>query len=81
MISRLRIWSNNCPENFENKYWLSAAELARIDGRRVEAMQLYDKAIAATQTDNFLQWEGMANEQAFSFWLECGNERLAHDCG
>lgn len=78
MIGRLRIWADNCPENFEHKYLLAAAELARIDARPVEAMQFYDKAIEAAQADNFLQWEGMANERAHRFWLECGNERLSH---
>jgi PAS domain S-box-containing protein len=78
MIGRLRIWADNCPENFEHKYLLAAAELARIDGRPVEAMQLYDKAVEAAQAGDFLQWEGMTNERASSFWLESGNERLAH---
>jgi PAS domain S-box-containing protein len=78
MIGRLRMWADNCPENFEHKYLLAAAELARIDGRSAEAMQLYDRAVEAAQAGNFLQWESMANERASAFWLERGNERLAH---
>jgi PAS domain S-box-containing protein len=77
LIRRLRLWADNCPENFEHKYLLSAAELARIDGRSLEAMPFYDKAIESARAGNFLQWEGMANERAHSFWMECGNERLA----
>jgi diguanylate cyclase (GGDEF)-like protein/PAS domain S-box-containing protein len=77
MLGRLRIWADNCPENFEHKYFLAAAELARIDGRRFEAMELYDRAVEAAQAGNFLQWVGLANERAYNFWLECGNERLA----
>ena len=77
MMSKLRIWADNCPENFEHKYLLAAAELARIDDRPIEAMQLYDSAIEAAQAGNFLQWAGMANERAHRFWLDCGNERLA----
>jgi PAS domain S-box-containing protein len=75
--NRLRIWADNCPENFEHKYLLASAELARIDGRLVVAMQLYDQAIESAREGKFIQWKGMANERAFSFWLECGNERLA----
>jgi PAS domain S-box-containing protein len=78
MLGKLRLWANNCPENFEHKYLLAAAELARIDGRPAEAMLLYDQAVAAAQAGDFLQWEGMANERAYRFWLADGNERLAH---
>jgi PAS domain S-box-containing protein len=78
MMARLRIWADNCPDNFEHKYLLASAELARIDGRPLEAMQFFDKAIDAARTGKFLQWEGMANERAHSFWLEYGNEVLAH---
>ncbi|MCA1732232.1 MAG: PAS domain S-box protein, partial [Acidobacteria bacterium] len=77
LIGRIRIWADNCPDNFEHKYFLAAAELARIDGRPIEAMQFYDKAIDAAQATQFLQWEGMANERAYRFWLECGNQRMA----
>ena len=77
-INRLRIWADNCPENFEHKYLLAAAELARIDGNPTEAMQLYDQSLEAARTGNFIQWEGLANERASSFWLEYKNEQLAH---
>ena len=77
MMGKLRIWADNCPENFEHKYLLAAAELARIDDRPMEAMQLYDSAIEAAQAGNFLQWTAMANERAHRFWLKCGNGRLA----
>jgi PAS domain S-box-containing protein len=80
LLGRLRVWADNGPENFEHKYLLAAAELARIDGRPVEAMSLYDQAVAAAQAGNFLQWEGVAHERASRFWLECGNHRLAQVC-
>ena len=75
---RLRIWADNCPDNFRHKYLLAAAELARIDGRPLEAVQLYDEAIEAAQAGNFVQWLAVANERACAFWREIGNERLAH---
>lgn len=77
MLARLRIWADNCPENFQHKYLLATAELARIDGKPVEAMQLYDSAIEAARVGNFLQWEGMTSERACEFWLVSGNECLA----
>ena len=39
-------WAENCPENFENRAALVGAEMARLDGRVLEAEQLYEKAIA-----------------------------------
>ncbi len=79
MMGRLRAWADNGPDNFQHKYLLAAAELARIDGRHVEAFRLYDRAIQAAQAGEFAQWEGLANERASAAWLECGNERLAHE--
>ena len=78
MMNKLRIWADNCSDNFEHKYLLSAAELARIDDHPAEAIKLYDKAIEAARQGNFLQWEGMANERAYRFWLEYGNVHFAH---
>nr|MDA3821976.1 hypothetical protein [Bacteroidales bacterium] len=77
IMEKLRIWADNCPDNFEHKYLLASAELARIDLKQGEAMQFYDKAIDAAQNGSFHQWEGIANEKAFNFMVETGNERLA----
>ncbi len=77
MLIQLRIWADNCPENFEHKYLLAAAELARIDNRSSAAIELYDQAVEAAQAGEFWQWEGLANERAHCFWLGRGNERLA----
>jgi PAS domain S-box-containing protein len=78
MVNKLRIWADNCPDNFEHKYLLAAAELARIDDRPAEAIKQYDKAIEAAREGNFLQWEGIANERACNFWQEWGNVHFAH---
>jgi len=77
MLGRLRIWADSCPENFEHKYQLAAAEVARIDGRLMDAGPLYDKAVEAARSGGFLQWESLAHERAYSFWMACGKERLA----
>ena len=77
MIDRIRVWAEHCAENFEHKYLLAAAELARIEGRALEAGQLYDRAVEAAQSGNFLQWMAIANERAHRFWLDAGHERLA----
>src|SRR5205823_12682179 len=38
---QLEIWAENCPENFENRAALVGAEIARIEGRALEAELLY----------------------------------------
>src|SRR4029077_8633496 len=42
---KLEIWVENCPENFESRATLLGAEIARIEGRDLDAMRLYEQAI------------------------------------
>src|SRR5919202_1419003 len=42
---QMKIWADNCPENFLHKYLLVQAEIARISGKEIEALDLYDRAI------------------------------------
>src|SRR5262245_6245783 len=42
---QLQIWAKNCPENFADRAALVGAEIARIDGRAFDAMNLYEQAI------------------------------------
>lgn len=76
-LGELRVWAANCPENFAHKLLLAEAELARIDGRPLEALSFYDQAIDAAHAGGFLQWEGMAGERASECWLQNGCERAA----
>ena len=39
---QLEIWAENCPENFENRAALVGAEIARIEGRALDAERLYE---------------------------------------
>jgi predicted ATPase/GAF domain-containing protein/tRNA A-37 threonylcarbamoyl transferase component Bud32 len=66
---QMQIWADNCPENFRHKYLLVSAEMARIAGNWSEAMELYDRAIAAAREHEFVQNEALANELAGKFWL------------
>ena len=42
---QLEVWAKNCPDNFRDHAALVGAEIARIEGRDVDAMRLYDQAI------------------------------------
>jgi PAS domain S-box-containing protein len=72
------VWAENCPENFGNRAALLAAELARIEGRDLDAMRLYEEAIRAARANGFVQNEGLANELAAQFYLKRGIEKVAH---
>jgi hypothetical protein len=42
----LRRWAESCPATFADKYALVCAEIARLDDRRDEAMDLYERSIS-----------------------------------
>ncbi|MDM8567489.1 AAA family ATPase [Candidatus Halobeggiatoa sp. HSG11] len=74
---QMKIWADNCPENFLHKYLLVQAEIARIKGNELEAMDLYDQAIASAKEHEFIQNEALANELAAKFWLGRNKEEIA----
>ena len=74
---QMKIWAKNCPENFRSKYLLVEAEIARVTGKDLAAMELYDRAIASAAENEFIQNEALGNELAAKFWLGKGKEEFA----
>jgi predicted ATPase/GAF domain-containing protein/tRNA A-37 threonylcarbamoyl transferase component Bud32 len=66
-----------CPKNYQDKLLLIEAEAARAAGRRSEAMELYDQAIARARQNDFAHIEAMANEHCAKFYLGLGRTRIA----
>jgi len=54
--------------NFSDRLTLLAAEIARIEGRELEAEQLYEKAIGLAREARFVQIEAIAAERAARFY-------------
>jgi len=75
---QLEIWAEHCPENFENRAALVGAEIARIEGRILDAEQLYEKAIHSARESGFVHNEALANEVAARFYLGRGYEKIAY---
>ncbi len=75
---QMKIWSENCLENFRHKYLLVEAEIARIEGRNREAPEYYRKAIEEARNHEFIQNEALGNELLAKFWLTQGEKKLAH---
>jgi PAS domain S-box-containing protein len=86
-LRQLELWSRNCPENFECRAALVAAEVARLEGRVPDATRLYEQAIRSARANAFIHDEAVAYETAGCFYLGNGLEaaglahlREAHDC-
>jgi PAS domain S-box-containing protein len=71
-LKKLRLWAENCPENYRNRYVLLSAEIARIEHRDLEAMRLYEEAIQSARENGFIQNEALAYEIAARFYSERG---------
>jgi hypothetical protein len=77
---QLREWADNHPLTFADKHALVSAEIARIEGRDLEAMRLYDEAIRAARENGFVQNEGIAHELATRFYAGRGFDLIAEAC-
>jgi len=71
-------WAETCAENFQNRYLLVSAEIARIENRDLDAEHLYEQAIESAHTNGFVHNEALANELAARFYAARGFEKIAH---
>ena len=74
---KMKTWAFHAPMNYQHKYDLVAAETARVLGHRLEAIDLYDRAIALAKENQYLQEEALAAELAAKFYLELGKDKIA----
>ncbi|HTG16342.1 MAG TPA: AAA family ATPase, partial [Blastocatellia bacterium] len=65
---QLELWAAHCPENFENRTALVSAEIARLEGRELDAEHLYEKAIRSAHANGFVHNAALANELAARFY-------------
>ncbi|MDI1443524.1 ATP-binding sensor histidine kinase [Polyangium sp. 6x1] len=77
VMQKLALWAENCPENYLNRYALVSAEVARVEGRDLDAMRLYEQAIRSARENGFVHNEGIANELASRFYRARGFEQVA----
>jgi PAS domain S-box-containing protein len=74
---QLREWAEIYPPTFADKHTLVSAEIARLEGRDVDAMRLYEQAIQSARENGFVQNEGLAHELAARFYAARGVEKIA----
>jgi PAS domain S-box-containing protein len=71
-------WAANCPQNFADRAALIVAEIARVEGRPLDAMDHYERAIAAARSNGFVHNEAIAHELAARFHAARGFATIAN---
>jgi predicted ATPase/signal transduction histidine kinase/tRNA A-37 threonylcarbamoyl transferase component Bud32 len=74
---KLQRWAESCPENFLNRHLLVSAEVARVEGRPVEAMRLYEQAIRSAADNGLVHQQALAAELAARFYRAEGLGHIA----
>ena len=74
---QMKIWAEHCPENFLHQYNLIEAEMARLVGDRLRAIDLYDQALTQATLNEFTPNIALVNEQTARFWIADGKENIA----
>ncbi len=74
---KMKKWAIHAPMNYQHKYDLVAAEKARVLGHNAEAMELYDRAIAGSAKNGYIQEEALAYELAGEFYQSLGKQIVA----
>ena len=75
--ARFKKWSNANPSNFQHKYLLLSAEIARLNGDVLKAENLYKKSIAAVEENGFLCDTALAYELMAIFFISQGKKKDA----
>ncbi|MBP0001140.1 MAG: GAF domain-containing protein, partial [Cyanobacteria bacterium SID2] len=74
---QLKTWAQFSPTNFQHKYDLVEAERHRWLGQYMEALELFDRAIAGAKENGYVHEEALANELVAKLYLGWGKEKAA----
>ncbi|NQE33480.1 trifunctional serine/threonine-protein kinase/ATP-binding protein/sensor histidine kinase [Microcoleus asticus] len=74
---KMQKWGHHAPMNHLHKFYLVEADRHRVLGEKIEALEMYDKAIALAKENEYPNEEALAHELAAKFYLEWGKEKLA----
>lgn len=73
----LEVLAENCPENYAHRAALVGAEIARLEGRPLDAMDLYQHALRSAKANGFVHDEALAYERAAAFYRARGLDQFA----
>jgi predicted ATPase/C4-dicarboxylate-specific signal transduction histidine kinase/tRNA A-37 threonylcarbamoyl transferase component Bud32 len=74
---KMKIWAHHAPMNHLHKFYLVEAERHRVLGEKLEAIEMYDRAISVAKENGYLNEEALAHELAAKFYLTWGKEKIA----
>ncbi len=77
---RLKVWEENCPENFRHKRLILSAEIARLKGQVKETLLLFSQASVGAAREKFIQDEAISYELCGRFYRSLGVDRMAKVC-
>ncbi|MEG4279623.1 serine/threonine-protein kinase PknK, partial [Microcoleus sp. MON1_C1] len=66
---KMQKWAHHAPMNYLHKFYLVEAERHRVLGEKIEALEMYDKAIALAKENEYINEEALAHELAAKFYL------------
>jgi PAS domain S-box-containing protein len=73
----LEYWATIRLENLQSQAALVTAEIARVEGRPLDAERLYEEAIRSAGASGLVHIEALANELAAHFYAGRGFEKIA----
>jgi PAS domain S-box-containing protein len=76
-LRKIERWAQHGPANFRCRHSLVAAEMARNEGRALEAMDFYAEAIRSAHASGFVHIAALANGLAAQFHLDRDVETVA----
>ena len=74
---KMKKWAHYAPMNYLHKFHLVEAEQHRVLEQKIEAMDLYDRAIAGAKENEYINEEALAHELAAKFYLRWGKDKIA----
>lgn len=74
---KMQKWADYAPMNHLHKFYLVEAERHRVLGEKIEAIEMYDKAIALAKENEYINEEAIAHELAAKFYLSWRKEAIA----
>ena len=75
--AKLKAWAKHAPMNYLHKWQLVEAELSRVQGDWLAAMDLYDLAISGATENDYVQDAAIANERAAEFYFSRHKPKIA----
>ncbi|MFN0084713.1 MAG: sigma 54-interacting transcriptional regulator [Blastocatellia bacterium] len=71
------VLAENCPENYRCQFLLLSAEIERVAGHDLAALEHYERAISDAEGTNSVQYRALANELCARFYLDRGQKKIS----